>query len=99
MKLRLKGLLALKTIKVIDMNRIFGKCQTCNIERKFIGFFNNYQGKLIPLILCNCPHYEFGVTLLTSCEVCHKEIGKHTKHEIELCEKDFSNNRIIEDGV
>ena len=33
-------------------------CKKCGMEKKLMGFYNNYQDKLLPHILCKCPHYE-----------------------------------------
>ena len=38
-------------------------CKKCGIEKKLMGFYNNYQDKLLPHILCKCPHYDTGEKL------------------------------------
>ena len=38
-------------------------CKKCGMEKKLMGFYNNYQDKLLPHILCKCPHYDTGEKL------------------------------------
>ena len=53
------------TVSVIAVNIGLDKliCKKCGIEKKFMGFYNNYQDKLLPHMLCKCPHYETGEKL------------------------------------
>jgi len=38
-------------------------CEICGTKKKLVKFYTNYQGKLLPYILCKCPHYDTGEKL------------------------------------
>ena len=52
-------------VSVIAVNIGLDKmiCKKCGMEKKLVGFYNNYQDKLLPHILCKCPHYDTGEKL------------------------------------